>query len=132
MLIFRGRRLKCTLQATRLGLHCTALLQVHNSSAIFWNMRNYNTWPCVGSSLKLSFKQRWTKNKFLDDPWQWQWHSNKIRNGLLKDHVIYGRFSHHHRESSLIAHPHLLVQVTNERFLSVLVTSSGSHWLNQL
>ena len=32
----------------------------------------------------------------------------------------------------LIAHPHLLVQVTSEQFLPALVTTSGSHWLNQL
>jgi hypothetical protein len=34
--------------------------------------------------------------------------------------------------SLVIAHPHLLVWATSERFLPALVTSSGSHWLNQL
>ena len=34
--------------------------------------------------------------------------------------------------SLVIAHPHLLVWATDEQFLPTLVTSSGSHWLNQV
>jgi hypothetical protein len=32
----------------------------------------------------------------------------------------------------LIAHPHLLVWVTSERWVPAVLATSGSHWLNQL
>ena len=31
------------------------------------------------------------------------------------------------KQKRLIAHPHLLVRVTSERFLPTMVTSNGSH-----
>ena len=47
--------------------------------------------------------------------------------------IVMEVFSNHGTLTVLvIAHPHVLVRATSERFLSTLVTSNGSHWLNQL
>ena len=51
---------------------------------------------------------------------------------VLHNSSLGGNLDRYVEETSFIAHPHLLVQATGERFLPTLVTFNDSHWLNQL